>query len=170
MTKYVRIENGKIAEIFAALPVLHPDLMAQVRADASAEAEAGWAFDGLRYTLPVKPDGVETLYAYAANKRWHLETSGITVDGLAIRTDRESQGLIAGAQLYTASSGQTIRWKGADGRFSDLDAQAIATIGAAVARHVQACFAAEAAIVERIAAGQIKTPEEIDDWQGWPVL
>ncbi|MBK8159117.1 MAG: hypothetical protein IPK59_10245 [Rhodospirillaceae bacterium] len=52
MSKFVRLENGAVAEIFNAEPVLHPTLMAAVRGDAPDNVEIGWTWDGQEYAPP----------------------------------------------------------------------------------------------------------------------
>lgn len=103
-----------------------------------------------------------TLDAYAAQRRWEIETGGITVAGTAIRTDRESQALINGAlSLAQADPGATIEFKRADG-WVMLKSAEMAAIALAVGRHVQAAFAAERAVSEAIASQEITTTEEVD--------
>ena len=93
------------------------------------------------------------LPAYAAGKRWLVETGGITVAGAHIQTDRDSQAMITGAYAYAqANPDATINYK-AEGGFVALTAAQMTAIGLAVGAHVQACFAAEAAI-ESLAGGQ----------------
>jgi hypothetical protein len=103
------------------------------------------------------------LTAYAAAARYKKETGGITVSGIAMPTDRETQAQLSGAYAYVqATPAATIQWKLANGSFASLTAAQIASIATAVAAHVQACFAAEAAIVSQIAAGTLATKAQID--------
>ncbi|TVR11857.1 MAG: DUF4376 domain-containing protein [Salinarimonadaceae bacterium] len=105
----------------------------------------------------------ETLDAYAARRRWEIETGGLVVGGAAIRTDRESQALINGAlSLVQTDPTATIEFKGAAG-WSTLDAAQMTAIALAVGRHVQKAFSAERTISEAIASQEITTVEEIDD-------
>jgi len=107
------------------------------------------------------------LAAYAADKRWRIETGGILVGGVPVATDRESQGLIIGAHAYVlANPDVTINFKAANG-FVDLDAATVTAVATAVAAHVQACFAAEAEVAAAIADGRITTIQQVDDWP-WP--
>lgn len=104
------------------------------------------------------------LSAYAASVRYDKEVAGITIGGVHIDTDRDSQGLIDRA--YSAvqrNPAFTVRWKAADGTFGQvLNAAAIIAVGDAVAAHVAACFAKEAEVADAIAGGTIKTPADID--------
>lgn len=107
------------------------------------------------------------LVAYAADKRWRVETGGITVGGVPVATDRESQGLITGAHAYVQiNPGVTIKYKSGTG-FIDLDAATVTAVATAVAAHVQACFAAEADVAAAIQRGDILTLGEVDAWP-WP--
>lgn len=147
--------------------------------DADDEGLAEWRARGFAPTLwPRDESGAQTtaalqdvltphgifvdLAAYTADKRWRLETGGITVGGAPVRTDRESQAMINGAFALAKDSPSTsILFKTAAG-FASLNADAIVGIGRAVAAHVQACFAAEADVLYRINAGDISTKEQID--------
>lgn len=102
------------------------------------------------------------LSAYAAARRYAVETSGITVGGSEIATDRGSQALITGAfNLVTINPKTTIKFK-ASGTFVTLDASAVTIIATEVGQHVQACFAKEADVVAGITVGTIKTLADID--------
>ena len=109
----------------------------------------------------------EVLKAYAANKRWEKETGGITVSGAAIQTDRASQAMITGAFAFAQTNpSASIAFK-AEGGFVMLAAAEVEAIANAVGAHVQACFAAEAAIVGAIEAGAITSIAAIDG-ANWP--
>lgn len=115
---------------------------------------------------PPPPPAVD-LVAYAAAKRYEVETGGIVINGAAIDTSRDSQSMITGAYAYSqANPGETIQFK-AMGGWVTLDAATMAAIATAVGAHVQACFAAEAAVQAAITAGTITTTAEIDA-AGWP--
>ena len=109
------------------------------------------------------PGAKARLTAYAAARRYAVETGGCAWSGHTVQTDRESQSkLIAefvaiGASLRTDPS----PWKMADGFASLTNAQMLAVIAAARA-HIAAAFAAEAAAVASITAGTITTTAEID--------
>lgn len=113
----------------------------------------GWA---------VTPAG-ETLRAYAAAKRYQVETGGTVVDGVAIATDRQSQSMLSSALAYLQQQPEgVVRWKTPSGVFVDLDLAALTAAAMGVAAHVQRCFAREAEAVAGIAAGTISTTAEID--------
>ena len=107
------------------------------------------------------------LVGYAADKRWQVETGGITVAGATVDTSRESQAMITGAYAYSqANPTEMIKFKAASGWVS-LDAATLAVIATAVGAHVQACFAVEESVAAEIVAGTITSTEEIDA-AGWP--
>lgn len=108
------------------------------------------------------------LHAYAAAKRYEIETGGITVNGAAIDTSRDSQAMITGAYAYSqANPEETIQFKATSG-WVTLDPATLAAIATAVGAHVQACFAVESTVAAGIEAGTITTTAEIDaaDWPG----
>lgn len=114
------------------------------------------------YGLHLSPTAA--LLAYAAQRRWEIETGGILVAGQPIRTDRESQALINGAYtLAQDQPGQSFKFKTAVG-FVTLAAAEIIAISRQVGAHVQACFGVEGDIAAMITAEppSITTKAEID--------
>lgn len=112
------------------------------------------------------PPSAEVLKAYAAGKRWRIETGGIAVAGASIQTDRASQAMITGAFAFAqANPSASIAYK-TEGGFVMLAAAEVAAIANAVGAHVQACFSAEAAISAAIDAGTITSFAAIEaaDW------
>lgn len=106
------------------------------------------------------------LTAYAAARRYSVETGGITVNGASIDTTRESQSLITGAYAYSQANPEAaITFKAKSG-WVTLSAEQVAGIATAVAAHVQAAFATEQAVDAAIDAGTITTTAEVDgaDW------
>ncbi|WP_337267049.1 DUF4376 domain-containing protein [Oryzifoliimicrobium ureilyticus] len=107
------------------------------------------------------PEAVD-LFAYLAAKRYQLETGGITLQGMRIETDRQSQSMITGAFAYAKEDPDlTVEFKTKDG-FVSLTSAQLTAIGAAVAQHVQASFAKEKEVYDAIKAGTITTTAEID--------
>lgn len=101
-----------------------------------------------------------------ANKRYEVEIGGIEVNGLRIKTDRDSQMLISGAYLSAKNNViSSFNFKTEFGFFS-LSSQEIIVIGEAVANHVQSCFTKEKELYELI----INSPtiDNIDLTSGWP--
>ena len=107
------------------------------------------------------------LYAYAATKRYAVETGGVVIDGMRVMTDRQSQSLITGAYNYVqANPDVTVNFKTASG-FVELTAAQMTAIANAVGAHVKASFAAEGEVDKQIIAGTITTTAEIDVFS-WP--
>jgi hypothetical protein len=118
---------------------------------------AGWSSE---------PEPVD-LYAYAASKRYAVETGGIAIDGMRVMTDRASQSLITGAYNYVQANPEiTVRFKTVSG-FVELTAAQMTAIANAVGAHVQAAFAAEGEVNAQIIGGSISTKAEIDAF-AWP--
>jgi hypothetical protein len=172
MARYARISDGVVAEIIGLADGLEPAAafhsdVASTMHPCGAEVGEGWTFDGSSFSAPVQaPPDKATLKTYAASKRWQIETGGITVAGAAIQTDRASQAMITGAFAYAqANPSASIAYKAAAG-FVMLAAAEVEAIANAVGAHVQASFAAEAAIVAAIEAGAITSFAAIDgaDW------
>ncbi|WP_253277059.1 DUF4376 domain-containing protein [Pseudomonas fluorescens] len=100
-----------------------------------------------------------------ADRRYTEETRGITFNGLAIDTGRDSQGLITGATLASVLDPSYVcNWKTPVG-FVELNAATLAAVSQAVRAHVQSCFDREA---ELIAAVQSDTYTESMLEEGWP--
>lgn len=113
---------------------------------------------------PVIPTAEDHLAAIAA-RRYDAETSGTTVDGMPVNTERDSQALLTGAALQAMlDPNYTVRWKTVGG-FVDLDAQQIIALATAVRAHVQACFDREAVLVAAVGDGSY-TESMLST--GWP--
>lgn len=100
-----------------------------------------------------------------ADRRWQAEVAGITVNGMAVATDRDSQALITGAALAAMRDPAYVcRWKTAAG-FVELNAEQLTAVADTVRAHVQACFDREAALLAELDAGTL-TAGMIET--GWP--
>lgn len=109
-----------------------------------------------------EPEPID-LTAYAAQKRWEMETGGIEVGGMTVYTDDRSKMMIMGARIAaTADPGFATQWKAADGSFVEIDAATIIAISDAVLAHVDACFAIEAQVLDGIGNETITSTAEID--------
>ena len=101
--------------------------------------------------------------------RYQKETAGITLSGMTIETDRQSQALITGAWSFSQlNPAVLVDWKAESG-WIQIDAATIAGIAGAVAAHVQACFSAERIHAEAILA--LETSEAVTGYDlttGWP--
>lgn len=86
-----------------------------------------------------------------AQWRYTKETRGVSLDGVLVKTDRESQAAINRA--YSAMKDgliTSVDWKAADGGFVVLGLSEITAIAQAVAAHVQGCFTKEKTLVEQV--------------------
>lgn len=103
-----------------------------------------------------------------AAKRWDVETGGMTVSGMTVSTDRDSQGLVTGAAFAASlDDTYTVKWKTAGG-FIDLDATGIIGIAQAMRAHVQGSFNREAVIASDIDdCTTIAQLDAIDINAGW---
>lgn len=100
-----------------------------------------------------------------ADRRWQAEVAGITVNGMAVATDRDSQALLTGATVQAMlDPAYVCRWKTATG-FVELNAEQIIGVATAARAHVQAAFDREAELLDALAAGTF-TPEMLEE--GWP--
>jgi hypothetical protein len=106
----------------------------------------------------------------ATERRWAVETGGITVGDAQVATGLEDQNritsVIANAQLAGV---ERVDFKAASGWVSLTIAELQAVAGA-IALHVQACFAAERVHHEAIAAlPNLAAARAYDVNAGWPV-
>jgi len=108
---------------------------------------------------------LQSRIAAIAARRWQAETAGITVNGTAIDTGRDSQALITGAAVSAMlDPSYSVRWKTPAG-FIELQGQQIIAMATAVRAHVQACFDREAELLDALADGTF-TEAMLED--GWP--
>lgn len=158
--KYATVTTeGAIDVIYLFDP--HPAVDAVEIAD---DVFAGHIPDGAGgWSLPsAAAPTADDLRAYAASRRFMIETRGIVVGAATIDTSRNSQSMIAGALAYVqASDAASVDFKAASG-WTTLSVAEVKTIALAVAGHVQRCFAAERAADEAIDAGTVTTFDEID--------
>ena len=115
----------------------------------------------LTISLPTKDE----LKDYAANKRWEVETGGISFGGQTVTTDDRSKLLIEGAP-ETINPDESTNVKTSTG-WVLLDQATLVLLRDAVRSHVQNCFNSEKAVVDKIEADTITTYAEIDA-ESWP--
>jgi hypothetical protein len=107
--------------------------------------------------------------AQVAQRRWVAEVGGVTVGGMTVATDRESQAMVMGASkaLGDGLIEAPINWKAGD-TFVQLDAPTLTAIAAAVAGHVQACFTNEKALCAAVDACEtVAAVLALDIEAGW---
>lgn len=154
-------------------PEWHPSIILVDITGMEPEPNEGDVWDGTAF---FSPDSLKTTAELIAEKlsalaayRYTKETGGIIVSGATIKTDRESQALIAGAKLYSdLNEAVLIDWK-AENSWAQINRTAIMAISQAVAAHVQACFSQERVHAEAINA--LTTAAEIEAYDittGWP--
>jgi hypothetical protein len=169
MQHYVRLADNVVAENFTIpdgtdiATMFHPSVRLVA---VPAPVTVGWVYNPVRadFSAPAMPvPSKDELKAYAANRRYEVETGGATIGGINVATDRESQAMLNAAYNIAQGNPQfTTMWKGADGTFNAIDAATVIALAQAVGAYVGACFGAEAAVVAKIEAETITTVAEID--------
>jgi hypothetical protein len=100
-----------------------------------------------------------------AARRFQAETGGVTVQGIPVNTERDSQALLTGAAFAASlDPAYQIKWKAATG-FVDLTGEQVMGIASQVRAFVQACFNREAELLGAVADGSI-TVQMLEE--GWP--
>ena len=136
--------------------------------DFDVSQMADYSFEGGVLIPPVVPDPKTVKIAELAALRYQHETSGITLNGMTIETDRQSQAWITGALSFTQlNSSVIINWKTSLG-WVELDATQIQAIAMAVAQHIQKCFNVE--MLHSVAIKELINTEDIlsyDITTGW---
>lgn len=123
--------------------------------------------------LPVTPDGLKGI---VTRYRWGVETGGITLPtGVQVATGLDDQNRITTVVANARLAGlESVKFKAASG-WVTLSVAELEGIAATVARHVQACFAAECEhhrVIDAIALIQnpVKRQAALDAYdtnQGW---
>lgn len=110
-----------------------------------------------------KNDAKPRLRAYAAAKRWDVQTSGVAWSGQTVPTTDDARSTVAQAiqSIDIGILAAPVGWKLPNG-FSLLTRAQIVEMAQAMTAHVQAAFTAEASAVAAIMAGSITTQEQID--------
>lgn len=92
----------------------------------------------------------QSLLNELSSARRIAEFAGITINNIAVPTDRESQAMLTAAYILLKDEiQQAIDYKTSSG-FVQLDLQAITAISQAVSLHVQACFTREKQLIDVI--------------------
>ena len=107
----------------------------------------------------------EAKKAEIATARYNAEIAGVTINGVLIKTDRESQAVLTAACLQAyVDSGYSLNWKTGDGTFVSLPAEQIMAFGTAVRAHVQSCFDHEAELLPLIASARTQAELDTIEW------
>ncbi|MBD8671620.1 DUF4376 domain-containing protein [Pseudomonas lurida] len=149
--------------------MFHPSMVWVSLDGAEVMPSVGWqAFvegGAWKFSPPQAFVSPQPLAEVVAAERFSREGTGVTVEGLAIETTRDSQALIASTGLSAVLDPEyRCNFKTATG-FVEIGAQQIIAIAKAVRAHVQACFDREKALLEMIQAGTYR--EEMLA-EGWP--
>lgn len=107
--------------------------------------------------------------ATLAAKRWSVETGGLTIGGMPVKTDEDTQRKITGAYVQaTRDPAFVVRWKLAPATYVNLDANTLIMIGDAVTNHIQSCFVHESDLADQIvAATDWEELVAVDIQAGW---
>lgn len=110
-----------------------------------------------------------SLNAAITERRWAVETGGITLaSGTAVGTALDDQNRITSVIANAQAAGvASVDFKAASG-WVTLTVAEVQAIAAAIARHVQACFSAERAHHEALAATADEALLAYDIEAGWP--
>jgi len=153
------VHEGRVVQIANSAFEVHP-VMSWVDVPAGQGVAPGWSWDGATFVAPDSTPAVPRVDAVAA-RRYQAEVGGVVWNGWPVATDRDSQSKVNAAYVmakdghWPAGAG----WKFADGVYRPLTADQVQALALAVAGHVQACFAREAALVSDATA---------DINSGWP--
>jgi len=105
--------------------------------------------------------------AEIAAARYGYEISGVRVNQVQIRTDRESQAAINGAYVALLNGVlETVDWKGSDGKWVPLTLAEAKILAQAVAEHVQSAFSIEKQLTEQV---NVATTIEDVETIKWPL-
>lgn len=124
----------------------------------------GWAYLNGEVVPPAADQitietAIASKLADLAAYRFKRETGGITVNGINILTDRESQATLTGAYVAVQlNPDRMIDWKASDSTWTQIDKSTVEFLAGAVADHVQACFSAEKTL-----SAAIQSLETVDD-------
>lgn len=100
----------------------------------------------------------EYMRADIADHRFNIETGGIVIDGMPVPTDRNTQSILTSMNLRADRDPEyRVDFKISPGEYINLGRTEIVALGDAVYAHVQAAFAREKELNERIDAGEIIT-------------
>ena len=169
MQNFARVVNGIAVEVLQiddglkpGKDLFSPDFARQL-VECPAGTLAGAAYDGKAFSARKMLLPSVDLAAYAANARWSRREGGMTVGGIAIRTDAVTRSeLVHFVEMCREKSSFTVDWKMADGTFLTLTQSAATGFMSAIAQFTGSCFAAEKSVLADIASGKITAPAQID--------
>ena len=122
-------------------------------------------WNGEDFNVPTFEDLKVRKYREIAQARYNAEIAGVIINGVSIKTDRETQAVLTAACLQAyIDSGYSLNWKTGDGTFVSLPAEQIMAFGIAVRAHVQGCFDHEAELLPLIEAATTEAELEAISW------
>ena len=177
-------EFDRLGAMWATVPDLTAGTMTYTWAKISAASfdpatHHAPVWSGTAWADPVAKSLAELQTAMKAaitERRWAVETGGITLNGAAIATDAATQAKLSGAlQLVQDDDTRVLDWKGVNGWIS-LNAAGVTAIAVAVGLHVQACFTREKEMLAAVTAAETTAALALIDVQagtidgagGWP--
>jgi len=158
------IWTDSLGAIWRNIPCRHTNGEVVIDSDGQIASEVKlWISEGNTVAPYVAPP--VDLRAYAADKRWRVETGGIPFGGMVIPSDDRAKTLIMGAANAMADAATAPFVIGSSAvTFTGSQFKAA---HAAIVAHVQACFAKQAELLAAINAGTITTTQQIDS-AAWP--
>jgi len=102
--------------------------------------------------------------------RWEVETSGVSVNGMDLRTDSNSQSRIGNlvTGVLADETSQEFDFESQPGVWTTVSRETAIAIGKAVSKHVQACFTRCKEIHQQIDSATFETLDSVDITSGWP--
>lgn len=170
--RHAQTVDGIVVNIVEAEPDIKIDGLTLVP-DEAGSAHIGGTWDGASFgpvpDLRTLDEARTDKLAALAERRWLVETGGITVAGRRITTDDRSKTLIHGARTAADKDAAfSTRFK-IGGQSVLLTAPEIIAISDAVLAHVAACFDREGDLIDAIhAAADRAALDAIDITVGWP--
>jgi hypothetical protein len=123
-------------------------------------------------TLPSLVEMKDAKCAEIRNLRWLKEVGGIVLNGVAIRTDENSQTKINGAVTLLMLDPEMAgidNWEATPGNFVTLPRATMEAVGMAVGQHIQACFTRSRELSDLVVnANSRAAVEAVDITVGWP--
>lgn len=168
--RYAIVENGIVINTAVADEPLAENWLADPTdtvAPGDVQVDGGFARPGVEVTLEALQ---AALIEAATAHRWDVETGGITLpNGVQVKTGTDDQARITSVIANAHLAGVTeVDFKASNGWIT-LTLAEIEAIAAAIALHVQACFAVERAHHEAIGAlPDLESAQAYDVTEGWP--
>ena len=163
---YIADDQAYLADIMAKWAAAQTPAPSQADIDACRErALDNWA--GLDAPLPpeappLSPEGQKAaLIAYATNKRWLVETGGVTINGITVPTNADGQRKILGAAGYLADGATSPLI--IDGVvYGEMSKAQFGVVNAAIVEHIRKSYVTLAGALGTINDGSITTTAQID--------